>query len=363
MSVRGITATSVFESSAVNRDDKLGGNITSIKKLSRWDGIYSFLSRGFIRHHMFSTLFQLFGWKEAPLTTARGVIQFDFPEGNIVDYPEMDVFGFMNTTAGVVRKAPLGITKAISLEPWQADMAFYCNHDMVRRLIERGEPAEPNPFQKEEHHSLYRVTFTLDLSRLGYQEIYVKKMPEELEKWIKSRNLELAVEEDVNSCYQPTGCNFEGFKWYRIDDPDGKGGTVLGVVGIREDRSGGRIVFSTTREERLKRLKQLLTVMKDGLVLHSSTEDYGVVPVFFLLGILKVPVPVFNSAVVLEQGKIAAEPLNAALNNTYVLKAWYDGILPISGTLKTESQNGEKGFEKWSSVEKVIECIKNESAQ
>jgi len=354
MRIKGLSATVVFEASAVNRDEKLAGNITSIKKLSRHSGTYSFMSRAFVRHHLFETLQMLHNWKPAPVTVAtdKKVIQFNFPDANIVTYPEIDIFGFMNTSVlgsdvGVTRKAPLGMTKAISLEPWQADMSFYANHDMVQRAITAGIEATPNPFQKEEHHSYYRLSYTLDLHRLGYHDIRMNTVPPLLQKWIKS--LQAANTEDLESV-DFFDESFKTDNWYRISKDND---TLSGVVGLLEEKSISHIVFIVSREERAKRIKELLEAILNGIAMHSSTEDYGLVPVFFVLATLKVPVPVFNSYVDFANGAISTVTLNKAMKNSYIDKAWYDGILPLSGKLDAENDK----LKQWSSIEDVLKAL------
>lgn len=355
MKIKGLSATVIFEASAVNRDEKLAGNIASIKKLSRHNGTYSFMSRAFLRHHLFETLQVLHGWEGAPVTVNRGsqrqsVIQFIFPEANIIAYPEMDIFGFMNTSVldsdvGVIRKAPLGMTKAISLEPWQADMAFYANHNLVHRAAATGVDAVPNPFQKEEHHSYYRISFTLDLCRLGYQNIHLNKLPVELTEWIKA--LPEAGPNDLNGIDSFYEGEVGDASWYRID----KDTKRQGVVGIVEDGNGGKVTFVVSPEQRKTRIEQLLGVITNGLIIHSSTENYGAVPLFFILGALKVPVPIFNSYVSFKNGIVEAKILNNAVNNDYVEKVWfYEGALSLDAGVADKA-------EEWQGVDDVLKII------
>lgn len=348
MNIKGITSTVVFESSAVNRGENLSKNIMSIKKLGRYDGTYSFMSRAFIRHHLFNTLVQLYDWKPAPLTMDKSVIQFSFPEANIVAHQEMDLFGFMNTSPiSVMRKAPLGITKAISLEPWQADMAFYANHDLVRRGQMQGsfgdKAVTPDPFQKEEHHSFYKLSFTIDLCRLGSHDLYFAKMPESLGEWIGK--LDTVPVEKVPAHIKKDDED-EEFKWYSSEN------FKNGYVGVDEKSNLTRVQFRVDESEKKKRLEEILTVLKNGIILHSSTENYGLVPVFFLIGTLKIPVPVFNSAVYLSDGKIKSDKILEALENDYIIKAWYDNIICFSDDLpKTDKLN------RWSGTDSIINSI------
>ncbi|RKX65386.1 MAG: type I-B CRISPR-associated protein Cas7/Cst2/DevR, partial [Thermodesulfobacteriota bacterium] len=178
-SLKGITATVIFEASALNRDEKIGGNIPSIKKLTRkGNQAYSFISRVAIRHYLFTTLNKLYpqDWQPAPVSVGQDVVQFDITKANILTHAELDAFGYMFTIGGqssITRKAPVGITKAVSLEPWEGDMQFNCNHDLVNRPEARLAGATPDPVNREEHLSLYKVSFTIDVEKLGRDEWWI----------------------------------------------------------------------------------------------------------------------------------------------------------------------------------------------
>lgn len=167
-SIPNITITMIFEGSALNRNEKLGTNFLSIKKFIVNGEERAYISKVALRHYLFSTLQKAFNWQEAKLTTSKEVIQLDAINENVLTSPEMDLFGYMFTGGRTLtRKGTLGITKAIALHPYNADVGFYSNHDFVRRRKEAGNHAEPNLFSKEEFSGLFKATFTIDSEKLG----------------------------------------------------------------------------------------------------------------------------------------------------------------------------------------------------
>ncbi|MBW1974926.1 MAG: type I-B CRISPR-associated protein Cas7/Cst2/DevR, partial [Deltaproteobacteria bacterium] len=131
--VKNVTVTIIFEGSALNRDEKIGGNILSIKKLTVNGEVRSFIGKPAIRHYLFQTLKNAFGWKEAKVKVTRvkvtmekvtkqvPVVQFDIAQDDIITSEELDAFGYMYTLGGqtsITRKAPVGITKAVSISPY-----------------------------------------------------------------------------------------------------------------------------------------------------------------------------------------------------------------------------------------------------
>lgn len=172
-----ITITVIYEAHALNRDEKIGENILSIKKLTRGCDTLSFIGKPALRHYLFTTLQKTYpdDWQPAPVTVQSEVVQFDILQADILTRAELDAFGYMYTISGensITRRAPVGIIKAISLAPYSGDTAFYANHDLVNRGQKQGLSAKPNLYNKEEHMSFYKASFTIDTDVFG-QDVWV----------------------------------------------------------------------------------------------------------------------------------------------------------------------------------------------
>lgn len=201
--MKNITLTMVFEGSALNRDEKVGGNILSIKKMNVNGEIKSYIGKPAIRHYLFETLQKAYSdnWDGAKLTGQGQVVQFDIAEDDILSKSELDAFGYMYTISGdnsITRKSPVGITKAISTFSYEQDLAFYANHDLVNRAIKQGNSVTPNPYNKEEHTSLYKFSVTLDAKKLGEDIWIMKNKPYESQRDGKNfLNIEIASPKSI----------------------------------------------------------------------------------------------------------------------------------------------------------------------
>ncbi|HWP93518.1 MAG TPA: type I-B CRISPR-associated protein Cas7/Cst2/DevR [Thermodesulfobacteriota bacterium] len=307
--MKNITITVIFEGFALNRDEKIGGNILSIKKLRRASGTYSFIGKNAIRHYLFETLHKRFKdnqnntiWGKT-LVKAEDVIQFDITQEDILTSPELDVFGYMFTTGNksITRKGPLGITKAVALEPYEGDMAFYANHDLVKRAKNQGVETEPDPFNKEENISFYKVSFTIDSEMLGRDE------------WIAdgfdSSQGEVVIK-------------------YKEANTEKELKIVKKNVKSEKIRNSNKykITFELDNNKKRERILQILEAIKDGLYAQSSGETNTIVPLFLIAGSVKVPTPVFHSFIDVrrENGQYKVIGVQDGLRNS-----WIDGKVYI----------------------------------
>jgi CRISPR-associated protein Cst2 len=348
--LKNITITIIFEGSALNRDEKLAGNILSIKKLRRKDGTYSFISKTAIRHYLFSTLVKNFRWEEANVRVDEEVVQFDITKDDILKSPELDAFGYMYTIGNkgsITRKSPIGITKAISLEPYEGDMAFYCNHDLVQRAIKQGEDATPNPFSKEEHVSFYKVSFTIDVERLGKDEWIVNQMP-------NFNNNELKI--TLPDGKEKTISNVQ-----QINQNEYK--TQNGTIKIEQVGSGKyKIIFELDESKKKERIEQILKAIKNGLHSQSSGEANSIIPLFIIAGAVKIPSPIFHPYIYLarEDGSYIVCGIQDCLNNEWLEKDNEGKIIYICSSEKLKYQKvQEKVISDWNKfLNKVKVCHK-----
>lgn len=346
--VKAISATIVFEASAVNRDENIGGNIQSLKKLRREDGVYTFFSRAFLRHHLFNALVKKYGWKPAKVLAKvrreKVVVQFNVLEDSILSSEELDFFGYMYTDGiTFTRKAPVGMTKAVSLERWEGDMAFYANHDLVQRAREEGFGAEPNPFSKEEHLSLYKYSVTIDLERIGECEVMIPKEKEKENGNKKEKKKERGNKKGYEM-KRIFGVDFNNLKAQKVITME------KGEIRLEEHDDFYKIKLSLKEEEKTRRIEQFLDVVLNGFEIHSSTESWSTSPLLLVVATTKIPVVIFDPYVRLSGKKIRLDLLENAFKNTNIeeCRIWYDPRI-VEGKVSEEAKvcSDLKELAKW----------------
>jgi len=309
--LKNVTITIIFHGAALNRDEKIGGNILSIKKLNVNGETRSFIGKPAIRHYLFQTLKAGFGWKEAKVTNQGEVIQFDIFQDDILTSEELDVFGYMYTISGqtsITRKSPLGITKAVSLFSYNADMSFYANHDLLKRGNSQGIDVIPNPFNKEEHSSFYKLTFTIDAMLLG-KDVWILKSEPKIENGKLSISISSKDKKEIEGVLEKNNC------W---NVKDGKG-----TISWHPKQNGIYVIeFKLSDKEREKRIIQLLEAIRNGLYAQSSGEANTIVPLFFMAAAVKVPSPVLHPYIDIrhEQGTYKVIGVKDALSNGWIEK-------------------------------------------
>lgn len=337
--MKHITITVIYPGHALNRDEKIGGNILSIKKLTKGGEVYSFISRSAIRHYIFQTLVRAHQgkppWEPAPViesgTGGKKVVQFDLSRASILTHAELDVFGYMATfgkgESAVTRKSIIGITKAVSLEPYMGDMAFYANHDLVERSLREGGSATPNPFSREEHTAYYKVSFVIDVDRLGREEHIVDSEPS-------------------------------------VGETSGEGEVKVHKLEGKKHKVSYRL-FSDSRK---KRLLDLLEVLHDGIIAQTSGEANTLIPIAFAAAFVKVPVVLLDPYIYwppipVEGSRDALFPLNpAAVRNSWYIKKsangglWCEGIYGAGQLIPPEEIKGEM-LESWEGFIQRVEAI------
>ncbi len=178
MENKGLTLSIIFEAESTNYGEGFG-NISSLKKMSRGDGYsYSYISRQALRYNIIEQL----RWNNTPVSDADKVVQFE-KDKDIDKYPEIDLFGYMKTGknspngSSNTRAATVRLSNAIALENYNSDLDFLTNMALAKRGNLDNAIA-----QSEIHKSYYAYTITIDLDRVGIDEVVLDKQGKDAKK-------------------------------------------------------------------------------------------------------------------------------------------------------------------------------------
>lgn len=289
MAKGAITLTIVFEGMNLNRDEGVGGNILTLKKLHRGDGkVYTFMSRQALRYCITENLMDMGVFqRDCPLTTKKDVLQYNLEKANIIDYPELDLFGYMYTTDifTLTRSSPVGLTPAVALETYKYDTSFNANQGLVKRAREQGIPSDPDIRTEENQLALYKYSIVIDIDKVGEDEWFIP---------LKPNNTRLKNKEKKEDKENILKLEFEkksGGKTYTeyLYIPANK-------VELEENEQYLRIKFKISDEEKCKRVVNLVKSLA-WLKRQIAGNPSDLKPLLVIGGLVKVKTPIAHNLI------------------------------------------------------------------
>lgn len=260
--------------------------------------------------------------------------------------------------ASFIRKSAAGITKTIGLDPYEGDMAFYSNHDLVNRGIKQGLEVTPNLYGKEAHISFYKVSFTVDTDILGKDEWIVDEKSQFEGSKIKI-DLSKEKKKDFKGEEKEGGKSTKIIKEIEnakhIDDNTYEVGN--GTIKWEKTDSGKyRVIFTVNAEEKKNRVIQIIEAVKNSLYAQSSNEQNTIISLFLIAGYVKVPSPIFHPYIELyrlddKTWKVVG--VKDALSN-----GWLEGKVFVIDSVRVRVNKEEIKEEIEESWEKFIEELR-----
>ncbi len=340
MNKGALTLTIIFEAMNLNRDEGVGNNILTLKKLHRADGsVYTFMSRQALRYAITNKLIQERNWVRTGAkkrgSGKKKVSQYDLLNYNIINSEELDAFGYMFTLSNdmaITRTAAVRLTNAISLEPFSFDQSFNANHEMAKRA-----GTTSDIWNTEDQLANYKYSVIIDFDKLGYEKWHLPNK-------IKKDNGVFKISFSKDEIAEIPAQYFEG---------DILKGNVKTVDGIY-------LEFFVSSIDKKRRIKDLLyafmTLQRE---IQSRTES--LVPIFLIGGIIKPKTPLAHNLVETVKGNYLKKSLiDEALKlfNEYSIKIDETNCV-VKGILKDKFKNGEDFDNSWKTPLEAIKTLES----
>lgn len=266
MENKGLTLSIIFEAESANYGEGFG-NISSLKKMSRGDGYsYSYISRQALGHNIREQL----KWNNTKVAIDKKVVQYD-KESSIKDSPEIDLFGYMKTGDNSIngtsntRSAVVRLSNAIALENYNSDLDFLTNI----ALAKRGN-FENMIVQSEIHKSYYAYTITIDLDKVGIDEV-----------------IKVGIDKVIK-------------EYKKGEEPK-------------------KEIIEIEKSERAKRVNDLLKILKT-LYRDIRGRRENLSPVFIIGGVYNIKNPFFENRLKVKKNKLIIETIKDTLNTDNEIK-------------------------------------------